>query len=138
MAKDRGRPPAVVESSSITLEQIDGLREGVFEVVAANVVRAQQVLEGRHAWSGTQAKLFLHMLDKVMPSLNHTHRTSSVVVKPADEWTNEELAAFLASSSAPRPSVIDRSADTPAPIPTAPVDDAVFVEAEASARDEIQ
>lgn len=60
----------------------------------------QSVLQGRKKWDAIQTKLYLAMLDKVMPNLTHTHRTTEDITKPLDQMTDDELRAFIAESKA--------------------------------------
>lgn len=84
---------------TIPPEQIELLRKGVFNVVKQNVPRVREVLEGTRQWNPQQVKLYLSLLNKVMPDLNQSynehHHTKSV-----DEMTPDEIRAVIAKELA--------------------------------------
>lgn len=80
---------------TIPPEQIELLRKGVFNVVKQNVPRVREVLDGTRQWNPQQVKLYLSLLNKVMPDLNQSynehHHTKSM-----DEMSVEELKELVA------------------------------------------
>lgn len=114
--------------ASIPVEQIEDLRRGVFNVVKQNVPRVREVLAGTRKWDAQQVRLYLAMLNKVMPELsqsyNETHTKHSV-----DDCTPEQLRAIIAQETArfadPRMTVIDSTplniSDAPATVLSSPI-----------------
>jgi len=90
MSKKKKKPGAPVKTSNlagmkkllaIAPEETDQLRRGVFNLVKKNLPKAKEVLEGKRTWSNQQVKLYLSLMDKVMPTLtatkhDHTVKTS--------------------------------------------------------------
>lgn len=81
---------------SIPPEDIELLRRGVFNVVKQNVPRVREVLTGTRQWNPQQVKLYLSLLNKVMPDLSqsyneHNHR------KSLEEMSIDELKDLVAS-----------------------------------------
>lgn len=83
---------SLIDPSEIAL-----LQKGVFNVVKQNMPRVREVLQGTRSWNPQQVKLYLALLDKVMPTLNH-----SVVDdrrKDVNEMTPAELRALIAEET---------------------------------------
>lgn len=81
---------------SIPPEDIELLRRGVFNVVKQNVPRVREVLTGTRQWNPQQVKLYLALLNKVMPDLNQSYNEHHVT-KSLDEMTADELKSLIAS-----------------------------------------
>ena len=78
--KDKGTG-GVKGAGSISLidpKDIDLLRRGVFNVVKQNVPRVREVLQGTRQWNPQQVKLYLSLLNKVMPDLSQSHNEHHV------------------------------------------------------------
>lgn len=87
--------------SKIEPEQIALLQKGVFDVVKQNLPRVREVLTGHRQWNPQQVKLYLAMLNKVMPDLSQSHNTHDHS-KSVDEMTPDELRAVVADEISKR------------------------------------
>lgn len=63
----------------VTPEQMDSLRRSVFDMVKKNTQTAREVLDGTRTWDAQQTRLFLALVNKVLPDLHfskheHEHR----------------------------------------------------------------
>lgn len=74
----------------INPEDIDALRAGVFDIVKKNIPRVREVFDGKRVWSNQQVKLYLSLMDKVMPTLTASHNIHEHV-SSLDELSLEEL-----------------------------------------------
>lgn len=81
--------------NQIPPHEIELLRRGVFNVVKQNVPRVREVLTGTRQWNPQQVKLYLSLLNKVMPDLNQSY-SEHHITKSVDEMTTEELKAIVA------------------------------------------
>lgn len=87
---------AITEANSLKgLEVIDpeeilALQKSVFNVVKGNLPRARDVLTGKRRWDAQQTRLYLSLLDKVMPTLSQSYNISEVRKRPED-MTIQEL-----------------------------------------------
>lgn len=80
---------------TIPPEQIELLRKGVFNVVKQNVPRVREVLDGTRQWNPQQVKLYLSLLNKVMPDLNQSYNEHHHT-KSHEEMTVDELKDLVA------------------------------------------
>lgn len=84
---------------AIPPEDIEQLRRGVFNIVKSNLGRARDVVEGKRKWDNNQLKLYLALMNKVMPELSasytETHTTHSM-----DDLTTDELQRIVAAGMA--------------------------------------
>jgi hypothetical protein len=81
------------QAEGLTPQQIQGLRYRISMMVEDHLEIAHQVLLGLRDWSPTQARLFLGLLNKVVPDISanfHEHR----VVSSAEELSREQLEAI--------------------------------------------
>lgn len=78
----------------VPTEEIFQLHAGVFNIVKKNLPTLQGVINGQVRWTPTQAKVYLGLLDKVMPNLNKT-KVEKVEGRPIDELSMEELLAIV-------------------------------------------
>lgn len=95
--KDKGTG-GVKGAGSLALidpKDIDLLRRGVFNVVKQNVPRVREVLQGTRQWNPQQVKLYLSLLNKVMPDLSQSHNEHHVT-KSIDDMSADELRSFIA------------------------------------------
>lgn len=92
-SKDKKKSGTAV--STIPPEQIELLRLGVFNVVKQNTPRVREVLAGTRQWNPQQVKLYLSMLNKVMPDLSQSYNEHNVT-KSLDEMSVDELKAIVA------------------------------------------
>lgn len=92
-SKDKKKSGGAV--TTIPVEQIELLRLGVFNVVKQNTPRVREVLAGTRQWNPQQVKLYLSMLNKVMPDLSQSYNEHSHT-KSLDEMSVEELKAIVA------------------------------------------
>lgn len=85
--------------TSIPVESIDDLRRGVFNIVKQNIPRVREVLQGSRSWNNQQVRLYLALLNKVMPELSQSYaeqRTTHSV----DEMTPDQLRAIIENEAA--------------------------------------
>lgn len=92
----RGGVAGANSLSLIPAEDIELLRRGVFNVVKQNVPRVREVLTGTRQWNPQQVKLYLALLNKVMPDLTHNYNEHEHR-KSLDEMSVEELKAIVAT-----------------------------------------
>lgn len=85
--------------NSIPPEQIEDLRRGVFNVVKQNLPRVREVLSGTRKWDPNQTRLYLALLNKVMPELSQSY-TETNVTHSMDDLTTDQLKAIIASETA--------------------------------------
>lgn len=114
----KGKPPsktAVVPryiESSVSLAELDKVRQEVFELVRDNTADAREVLAGTKKWSMVQLRLFLSLLNKTVPDI--TLKQTQNLNRNINELTYEELLKIA------RGGAIDV---TPTNVTTAPPDD---------------
>ena len=133
-----GRPPNIVISNTVSPDQVDKLRLRVYNSVARHLSAADQVIQGKKKWDQVQLRLFLSMMDKVMPTLTHSHKTIEDVRKPLDQYTNEELLELLERASiakAIEAEVVDVTPPSAPIVPTAPITMTELAEIEARERE---
>lgn len=91
--------------NAIPAEDIEALRRGVFNVVRSNIPRVRQVLEGTRKWDPQQTRLYLALMNKVLPELtasySENHHTHSI-----EELGQQELLEIIAAETA-RAKIID-------------------------------
>lgn len=111
------KPPATT-ANGIPVEHIDLVRKDVFDVVRKNVPALQEVIEGTRAWSNQQVKLYLALLDKVMPSLSQTHNINENLNLSVEDLSTEQLQRIAASAITPALPPIEHIPPVPlAPLP---------------------
>lgn len=112
--KDKGTG-GVKGAGSLALidpKDIDLLRKGVFNLVKQNVPRVREVLQGTRQWNPQQVKLYLSLLNKVMPDLSQSHNEHHVT-KSIDDMSADELRSFIADEMKRTSVPHDPSATTP-------------------------
>lgn len=133
-----GRPPKVVTSNTVSSDQVDKLRLSVFKTVQRHLNAADLVMQGKKNWDQVQLKLFLSMMDKVLPTLTHNHKTVEELKKPLDQYSNDELLELLeraANAKAITAEIIEAE-PVPVSIPTnAPITPTDLAEIEAYERE---
>ena len=97
-SKPQGKNSVILGAAALDLipaSEIELLRRGVFNVVKQNVPRVREVLTGTRQWNPQQVKLYLALLDKVMPDLNHSYHQHDHK-KSLDELSVDELRRIAA------------------------------------------
>lgn len=100
--KQRVKNGGVVGASLLSLipaSEIENHRRSIFNIVKQNTGRVREVLVGTRQWNPQQLKLYLALLDKVMPDLVHNHNTSDQH-RNVEELTPDELREILAQELA--------------------------------------
>lgn len=100
--KERVKNGGVVGASVLSLipmSEIENHRRSIFNIVKQNTGRVREVLTGTRQWNPQQLKLYLALLDKVMPDITH-HHVSSDHKRSIDELTPDELREILAEELA--------------------------------------
>ncbi len=103
--------------NAIPVEDIEKLRRGVFNVVSANLPRVREVLAGTRKWDPQQARLYLAMLNKVMPELSASYSETNSTVN-IDSCSPEQLRAIIAAETS-KAGVIDVTPIDPITVPSA-------------------
>lgn len=114
--------------NSIPPEQIEDLRRGVFNVVKQNIPRVREVLAGTRKWDPQQTRIYLALLNKVMPELSQSY-TETNISHSVDDLTPDQLRAIIAAETAksvdPTVTVIDSTPmnidPTPATVLPSPI-----------------
>ena len=75
-----------------------GLRARAYNVVAEQTERAQEVLEGKRAWTNQQVRLYGMLLNKVLPDLKHTFQ--EVHANKPEGMSREDLERIVAEAHA--------------------------------------
>lgn len=98
--------------NAIPAEQIEDLRKGVFNVVKQNLPRVREVLAGTRKWDPQQTRIYLALLNKVMPELSQSYSETNIT-QSVDGLTQDQLRAIIASETAragvPGMTIIDNS-----------------------------
>lgn len=84
--------------NSIPPEDIENLRRGVFNVVKHNIPRVREVLAGTRKWDPQQTRIYLALLNKVMPELSQSY-TETNVTHSVDDMTPDQLRAIIAAET---------------------------------------
>lgn len=96
--------------NAIPPEQIEDLRRGVFNVVKQNIPRVREVLAGTRKWDPQQTRIYLALLNKVMPELSQSYaetHTSHSVEDMSPQQLREIIAAETARAINPSATIID-------------------------------
>lgn len=104
--------------NSIPPEQIEDLRRGVFNVVKQNLPRVRDVLNGTRKWDPNQTRLYLALLNKVMPELSQSY-TETHTSHSVDDLSPDQLRAIIAQETA-KAGLIDATPIDTTPLPDAP------------------
>lgn len=98
--------------NAIPAEQIEDLRKGVFNVVKQNLPRVREVLAGTRKWDNQQTRIYLALLNKVMPELSQSYAETNIT-QSVDGLTPDQLRAIIAQETAragvPGMTIIDAS-----------------------------
>lgn len=96
--KGGGRTPTVVtvNPAIIPPDEIDGLRKAVFHTVRDRMKDARAVLDGKKVWSNQQVKLYLDLMNKVMPNLTHSHHTREDIPTDIEKMSKDDIKKLLA------------------------------------------
>ena len=89
----RSGPP-----SGISVKEMDALRQNVLSIVNRNMPVISDVLAGHKSWTPQQAKLFLAMFDKVLPTLSSSHNITETL--DMTKMSREELEKIAAGAAA--------------------------------------
>ena len=82
--------------ANISQKQLENFHRNVFEVVRKNLPRVSEVLAGTRKWDTTQARLYLSMLNKVMPEVSMA-QSQTETTERIEEMSQQELQQFIAS-----------------------------------------
>ncbi len=93
----RGGVIGIDAITAIKPTEIKALNKAVFNAVKVNMNRAREVLAGTRRWDAQQTRLYLALLDKVMPSLRHTVEDKNITHN-LDDMTVEELMQMAAAA----------------------------------------
>ena len=101
-------------NKQISPDDISLLRQEVYSIVEKNLERASQVLEGSVSWNGNQVRLYLAMMDKVLPAQSeklsvheHKHDITELSKEELLKLILEERAKQEAKSSLEKSKVIE-------------------------------
>ncbi len=100
---------------AIPPEDIEALRRGVFNVVRSNLPRVREVIAGSRKWDNNQVKLYLALMNKVMPELSASYSENHTNLS-MDELSTEQLRAIVAAGVEAAP-MIDATPIDQTPIP---------------------
>jgi len=75
----------------VTPIEIDNVRRRALAIVKDRMQDANDVLKGEKKWDAQQTRLFLGMLNKIVPDLNYTKKEVHITDKSLSELTEAEL-----------------------------------------------
>lgn len=81
---------------SIPPEDTALLQRQMFQIVRENMRRAGKVLSGHHKWGQTEVRLFLAMVDKVVPTVSESITEISETMD-IESMSTEEINALLSA-----------------------------------------
>lgn len=103
-----GRNKAVVSTRgenmigkvNLTPRQMGQIRLNISEKVVKHIENADKVLDGTVKWSPTQARVFVALLNKVVPDISATFHRHETAETDVNNLTIEELEAIAAGRRA--------------------------------------
>lgn len=82
---------ALLAVDEFSPEQVAMIRNQLTRLVTGHIGVANEVLAGSAKWDNAQARLFLALLNKVLPDLSASFQRKEVITKNLNELTREEL-----------------------------------------------
>lgn len=105
----RGKTVIVASKHQLTAlspGQIAHIRGKVAAVINDYLPHAAEVLDGSRVWTPVQARVFVALLDKVVPNLSASHSVHEHRLQGVKEMSREQLEA-IALGLDPGPAVVD-------------------------------
>ncbi len=103
MKKKRKSPQRISSTGSLVLspEQTADIQNNVYDVVRKNIPRAAEALKGTRKWSDSQTKLFMGLLNKVMPNIQQSRDVPDPINhNDINEYSAEDLRRIIAEEEA--------------------------------------